>query len=623
MKFIFLLSLLFATTTNAGTVEQDAPRNLVHLLDYLAADYPGAIKDGKVLSKGEYEEQVEFAEKVVEYGTSVSKTYSRPEVVVSARELQKLILAKADSEKVSTTARAIQASVLSFTNLEQSPAHWPSIKNGRAIFAKTCIACHGQTGHGDGLAGANLDPKPANFHNAERMAAISPFHSFNVIRLGVPGTGMAAFHKLSDKETWDLAFYVASLRHETAAKSDDAVEFNAELLKKTATLTDDELSPKKEIVASIRTHEDRTGAASAFLDLARTNLEEAYSSYQSGDTATATKKALIAYLEGIEPVEPRLKAFDPKFTANLEEKMSAVRAGIEKKMLTTELRAQIDAAKTEIENARAMTNEKSSSPWLTFSLAAGILLREGFEAALLLIALLGVIRATRARRAEAWLHGGWLTAVALGGIFWLFSGWLTEISGAQRELMEGSISLFAVFVLLYIGFWLHSRTEITRWKEFIDGKVKTAIEGGNLFGIAVISFLAVFREAFETVLFLRAVSLESGLGSSTPLGLGVVFAFAAVLVIAWIMLKFSAKLPLRKLFTVSSVLMIVLAVILTGKGLHAIQETGLISITTSPLNMRIELLGFFPTLETSVAQLFMLTVSYALWQYGKRAISSR
>ena len=193
------------------------------------------------------------------------------------------------------------------------------------------------------------------------------------------------------------------------------------------------------------------------------------------------------------------------------------------------------------------------------------------------------------------------------------------MSGAGIEILEAVTSLLAVMVLLYLGFWLHNKTEIHRWKSFIHGKVKKALEGSNLFGLASLSFIAVFREAFETVLFLRAVWLESGMASKTTLALGTLTSFALLVIMAMALLKFSARLPIRKLFSLSSSVILVLAVILTGQGLHAFQEAGILSITASPLNLRWDLIGFYPTLETLISQFGMILLCFGLWVYGSKA----
>jgi high-affinity iron transporter len=175
-----------------------------------------------------------------------------------------------------------------------------------------------------------------------------------------------------------------------------------------------------------------------------------------------------------------------------------------------------------------------------------------------------------------------------------------------------------VLILLYLGFWLHSRTEITRWKNFIEVQVKSALEERNLIQLAFISFLAAFREAIETVLFLRAIWLEGGADTKGALAAGVVAAFALVLVLGWLLLTFSAKIPIKALFNISSMIMVALAVILTGKAFHSFQEVDVVSITLSPLNLHWDWLGLYPTQETLAAQAFVLALSLFLWIYGKK-----
>ena len=301
--------------------------------------------------------------------------------------------------------------------------------------------------------------------------------------------------------------------------------------------------------------------------------------------------------------------------------MAEVRSAIEGKAPVADLKSRVLAANAEIEAAGNLLSKTDMSPWIAFMAAAAILLREGFEAVLVIIALLGVIRASGSPRAAAWVHGGWLSALGLGAIAWIFSGWLMGISGAQRETLEGATSLFAVVVLLVVGFWLHSQTEIGRWKAFIHGKVQRALDGKNLWALASISFVAVFREAFETVLFLRAIWLEGGDGAKIAMTAGVLSSLALVIAMAWAILKYSAKLPIRRLFEASALVMAALALILTGKGLHSFQETGTLSVTSSPGAFHAALVGVYPTWETLTSQVVVLALVLVLWAYGKRPSS--
>ena len=245
----------------------------------------------------------------------------------------------------------------------------------------------------------------------------------------------------------------------------------------------------------------------------------------------------------------------------------------------------------------------------------------------MVMALLGVIRAAGSRRAALWVDAGWISALALGGVAWAFSGYLLDVSGEGRETLEGWTSLVAVVVLLGVGFWLHSRTEIGRWNRFLKVKVRHALSddkaGGSartkgLLGLATIAFVAVFREALETVLFLRAIWLEGGSAARTAMTSGVVLTLALIIVGAWSVLRYSARLPVRKLFGASAVVMAGLAVILTGKGLHSLQETGALGVTTAYVPVHWDLVGVYPTWETLGPQALVLGLAAALWYLGRR-----
>jgi high-affinity iron transporter len=630
-KHLVSVLVLLAVPAAFGAETASSPRLVVHLLDYLAKDYSGAVENGKVVSKGEYQEQVEFAESALKMSRELAETKGSADVVAGIESLNGLIAKKAPAGEVSALALALKQKVIALTGIVQAPTRWPSLAHGRELYQRACVSCHGVTGAGDGPAGKGLEPVPANFREMALGYGMIPFRAFNTIRVGIPGTGMTPFPMYADEDVWDLAFYVSSLHWE--GKTTKASVSPADLAL-AATKSDEQLmdslpgtdEEKKDKIAALRLHDGGSAgggggggiAESAnSLGTARNYLGAAETAYAKGDFGSAKQSALLAYLEGIEPVEPRLRANDPEFVAEIESKMAAVRSSIEARQPLESVRAAVGAAHVAIAEADQRLTSKPSSPWVAFVLTVGILLREGFEAVLILIAFLAVIRASGSKKAARWVHFGWIAAIALGFVAWFSSGWLMAISGAQREMLEGVTSLVAVAALLYVGFWLHSKTEIGRWTAFIHGSVKTALEGGSLWGLAGISFMAVFREAFETVLFLRAITLEGGSGSTGAMALGVILSLVALLAISWAILRYSAKLPIRKIFSVSSLLMAVLAVILTGKGLHALQETGALPVTSIG-RLRWDLFGIYPTLETAVPQVAIALFIWGLWHLGRR-----
>lgn len=613
----------------------DSPRLLVHLLDYLSKDYAGAVSNGKVTDELEYREQVEFAQEAVSLSGRLPDLQSRTAVLDGIKQLGELVSKKAPTEAVSTLALKLKSQVIEAAHIAQSPTRWPDLSRGRVLFQQNCVACHGERGAGDGPAAAALQPHPTNFVDAAIGSELSPFRAFNTIRVGVPGTAMAPWPAIVDEDVWALAFYVTSLHVNTAAAHSDV---SASDLTNAATRSDRELmtllpgsdAVKAAKVAALRIHSDdgstpKPTSASAesneALAVARTYLHDAETAFANSDYAAAKHAALLAYLEGIEPVEPQLRATDAEFVGRLESSMAAVRSAIDNRSSLSELKSKLATARVLIDDAEKKLSHSPSGPWVTFLLTVGILLREGFEAVLILIALLAVIRASDSKDAARWVHAGWVSALGVGVAAWFFSGWLMAISGAQREMLEGVTALLAVAVLLYVGFWLHSRTEITRWTQFIDVQVKSMLSGRNLWGLAAIAFMAVFREAFETVLFMRALTLEGGQTGVNAMLLGAVLAIGGLAALSWLLLKYSARLPIRTIFSVSSALMVILAVILTGKGLHALQETGTLSVSVTPWQWSTDVFGVYASWQPIIGQLAIAAVVVLLWRIGSRPTS--
>lgn len=214
----------------------------------------------------------------------------------------------------------------------------------------------------------------------------------------------------------------------------------------------------------------------------------------------------------------------------------------------------------------------------------------------------------------------------MGVAGWFLSDWIIGISGENREIMEGMISLVAVIVLAFVGFWLHNHSHSKKWKKFIEKKVGAQLKGEKMIGLAFFSFMVVFREAFESILFLQAIGLETQSGDQSSIGFGVLAAFTLIGLLAFLFLKYSKKIPVRQLFRYSSWVITLLAVILMGKDIHAIQEAGWLSVTGFPIFLKIDWLGIYPTTETLVAQVILfsfLLLLYYLSNYRNRIIKTK
>ncbi len=613
-KIIFTLSILFSLSL-AALANPPAPKNspdiVVHLLDYLAKDYGGAVQNGKVVSKSEYAEQVEFAEIVEKNANGVEKLHANQEFMLGVNRLQSLIRSKGAAEEVSKLARNLQQDAIRLAGIEVAPTHWPDLAKGASLFQANCVSCHGASGRGDGIAGASLDPKPANFHDPDLVWNSAPYKFYNTIRLGVPGTGMAAFSHLSDEDVWALAFYLKSLPYADSRKG-EAAELS---LKEVATRTDAEIAEglggkSDDVVAAIGSL--RTDAGGPVnkdpMRIAEELLNESVAAAKENDFESAGRLSLRAYLEGIEPLEPKMKANLPGFVEDIESRMSAYRSSLEKHEPIAKIEAQKSEIFGKLREAKNLFSQNKMSPAVAFGAAFSIFLREGFEAVLIIIVLISILRAMGQPEAIRWVHVGWGAAVGVGLITWFASGLLISMSGLSREIMEGAISILAVMVLVYVGFWLHRYSELKKWRDFLEAKLKHGLNKGSYLLLAVVAFMAVFREAFEVVLFLRAIWIDLESSGQTIAGTGVLSSFILLMGLSYFAVRESKKLPLRKLFQVCSWTMIALAVVLAGKGIHSLQEAGIVPVSTLAIPLRMDLVGLYPSIQTLAVQAIVIAV---------------
>ncbi|OQY94043.1 MAG: iron permease [Sphingobacteriales bacterium UTBCD1] len=614
---------------------------VIHLLSYVSMDYAQAVQNGKVISEQEYKEQKEFSLQAYQLTKEGSFLAGKEnEVINELQSLVKMIDEKRPAEDISDAANKIRTVIIGITGIATAPRYWPDLNAGKVLYAAKCLDCHGSSGDGKGKLALTLDPHPTNFLDSQLMSKISPYQAFNTIKLGVQGTGMKGFSELSDRDAWNLAFFIKSLRFGKEAADSMALRkaFNRIYpdvsLEDVATHSDNDLLN----LLSTKTKDTGTGLQALrllspagditknSLSIAVKNLEEAITNYSGGNRSLARTNALRAYLEGIEPVEARLRTVDPAFVSELEQQMLNVRQAIEKDKGEQAVKDEANKALGLIARADQLMQDQQLNYWITFTLAASIMLREGIEAFLVLAVMLALIRSSGIKKALPWIHGGWITAALSGVAGWYLSDYIIQFGGRNREIMEGLISLIAVVILLYAGFWLHNNSYARQWKKFIEEKVGRYLNGERMFGLALFSFAVVFREAFEVILFLRAVSLEATEKNQSAIGLGVLAAVAAIAIIAYLFLKYSKKIPVRQLFRYSSWLIVLLAIILMGKGVHSIQESGWIAVTGLSSFFPIDWLGIYPTMETLLSQaalIVVIIIAYYISNHRRKKLELR
>jgi high-affinity iron transporter len=612
-----VLLSLFLVASPAGASDAGVQTSW-RLLDYIAVDYRGAVAGGRVISDPEYREMAEFSASVREQLAALPPGPARAELVAGADRLRGAVARKAPPPQVERTARELAAALLAAYPVALAPADLPDLARGAALYAENCASCHGANGDAKTPMAAGLDPPPIAFADRERAAERSLFALYQVIDQGLEGTAMASFAHLPAGDKWALAFQAGRFAYPEALAAEgrriwqnDArlrgrIPDMAALTGLTPAALARDIGPEQAaaVVAYLRADPRAvTAPAGSTLGLARARLGESLAAYERGDRARAKELALAAYLDGFEPVEPLLRARDPGLMARVEEAMAALRGDIGSGRDVARVRGRVAELDRLFDETEAALAPEEGSDASTFLGAFTILLREGLEALLIVVAMLAFLR--KADRAEMVrpVHYGWAVALAAGVATWWAATHIVSVSGASRELTEGFGSILAALILLFVGIWMHGKAQADEWQRYLRDKLGQALSRKSAWFLFLLSFVAVYREVFETILFFAALSAE---GRTVAL-LGGAFAGLAVLgLIALAMLRFSRRLPIGKFFAYSSALIAVLAVVLAGKGVAAIQEAGLLGVTPAAAAPRLTILGLYPTVEGLVAQALIL-----------------
>lgn len=643
-----VLSLSLVPAVPVAAQAKDALKQVAGVLDYIAGDYRGAVDDrGQVLEPGEYEEQLSLAADAARLAVAGGVAEDDP-LRRALAELEDALRRKLPPAEITELCKIGRARLVSDHHVVLSPAAPPSLRDGERLYRETgCRTCHGDDGSADTEAARQLDPHPANFLDPERVAAVSPHRAFFAITFGVEGTGMTGYPQLSDSERWSLAFYVLSLRHARGVDRDPAQDrAQAQALlaglaepppsdaRRLAGLTEEELlarlgalpdaAARDRVLAYLRgvapfaEHAAAAPEASdqpARLAVARERLRAGLAAYRAGDVAGARQAFVSAYLDGFEPYEAAIGARDAELVREVEAEMLALRQGLGAGVTADDLGARVGSLVLLLDRAEQGDGEGSTA----FAAAFTIALREGFEIALLVGALLALVRRRGSVRLVRYVHAGWLLAIPAGFLTWLLAAEL--LGGLQRELAEGIAALVAAVVLLGVTHWLFGQLTARRFMGFLGERFERAFLGrAASVGVLSLAFVAAYREAFEIVLFFQALLLD--VGERTGLvWLGAASGLGVLIAVTYGLRRIGQRLPARAFMLFSSGLLSLLAWILVGKGVRAFQEAAVLPIHSVSLP-DIEFFGFYGTVEGLLAQaaMFALLAASALWPLLRRRI---
>ena len=619
---------LAAVPASASTATEEVQTSW-RLLDYIAVDYREAVRGGQVVNPAEYQEMTEFSASVSERLATLPDKPLRSALVKEAADLERAIQTKTEPSEISARARKLGSALLAVYPVPLAPATIPDPARGAVLYAEKCASCHGAKGEGPTGAFAKLDPPPIAFAARERARDRSLFGLYQVISQGLEGTAMQSFAALPDEDRWALAFHAGSLAWKDVAAGERIWRGDADVrrlipdMAALAALTpadlSDRIGPQKAIavMSYLRAHPEALATSRpGSLDTARTRLRESLAAYAAGDRKQAEKLALSAYLDGFEPVEAVLATRDGSLLHRVEEAMAGFRTAIARGEPESALRTHLTETEALLGEAEAALAPEAASDISTFLGAFTILLREGLEALLVVIAMIAFLR--KADRAEAlpYVHGGWAGALLAGAATWALATYVIGISGASRELTEGFGSLLAAVILLSVGIWMHGKSQAAEWRRYIAEKMQGALSRGSAWFLFGLAFIVVYREVFETILFYAALWTPD---NGPTILAGALSGVLLLAIIAWAMLRYSRKLPITEFFRYSAILIAILTVVLAGKGVGALQEAGMVPVTPLAGVPRITMLGLFPTLEAVATQAVMLLAIVIGFRFaGKR-----
>ena len=257
---------------------------------------------------------------------------------------------------------------------------------------------------------------------------------------------------------------------------------------------------------------------------------------------------------------------------------------------------------------------KKSSNWDLFLYAFIIILREGFEALIIVAAVIALLIKSGNSKHLNIVYSALGVAVVLSiatayGLNYIFG---SENAGQTREVMEGAVMLIAVVLLFYVGFWLLSNASSKKWTAYIQGQISSSLSSGDSKMLWWTVFLAVYREGAETVLFYLALLFDAKTPAATSMvAAGFVAGLAALIIVYIVIKEFSLKIAIKPFFIATSVIIFYMSVVFVGKGVMELVEGKVFVPTVIDGLPTITWIGFYPYVQSLVPQAVMIVLLIA------------
>lgn len=252
-----------------------------------------------------------------------------------------------------------------------------------------------------------------------------------------------------------------------------------------------------------------------------------------------------------------------------------------------------------------------------FAQAAVILLREGLEAMLVIVALAGYLQKVGSTHRINALYLGALAAVLAS----LITAWIFAVfnDGQHDDTTEGIVIILAAAIMLYVSGWLMIKQDPKSWKDFIASRADEALAKDTAWAVGVLAFLSVFREGAETVLFVTALAGTEG-GWTVAIFLGLLAGAAGLVVLYIVISRVARRIPLRPLFIITSAFLFFTALKFLGDAIQEFQEQSIVSTTPLESVAWIEKIGLNPSQEALAIQFLVALFVVAAFSLVRREI---
>ena len=337
-------------------------------------------------------------------------------------------------------------------------------------------------------------------------------------------------------------------------------------------------------------------------------IQQAIALYQQGESKKAILSVQDTYFDVFESsgMENKIGSRDSNFKAELEGYFTRL-VSLMKAEQGDKLQAQADGLDQNLTKAVEMLQGGEQSDWSMFLYSLLIILREGLEALLIVAAIVTYLIKNNHQDKLPVIRQSVYVALIASVITAFIFQLIFENSGQNRELLEGFTMIFAVIMLFMMSYWLLSKVEAQNWKRYLEGKLSTALTTGSLIGLWLTSFLAVYREGAETVLFYYALVGDAKSAVSFIYLFAGIIVGVIILTICYFVMRYTVvKLPLKPFFMFTGSFMYLMAFVFAGKSVLELIEGKLFEPTLISGVPEISWLGIYPYMETLIPQATLL-----------------